>query len=202
MIGKWNKSVILSYVGLFFSVLGIFLLYQNIDVKYAIVCLVIAGVCDMFDGTIARMCKRTEEEKNFGIELDALIDVLNFVALPIVIFCSLGLTKIYHYPIYGLYATFAVARLAHFNTTLEDNNKPVKYYEGLPVTFSALIFPCVYLLSFVLTKNIFQIVYTLTILIVSILFICKIKMPKPKLKASILLLLLAIIISILYLFVL
>ena len=63
MLGKWNKSVILSYIGLSFSVLGVFLIFKGLDTKYSIVCFMYAGICDLFDGQIARKCKRTEQEK-------------------------------------------------------------------------------------------------------------------------------------------
>ena len=70
-ISYWNKSVILTYLSALFSILGITLLfYSNIDFKYSMCCLMAAGVLDMFDGTIARMCKRTEKEKYFGVQLD------------------------------------------------------------------------------------------------------------------------------------
>ena len=72
MIGKWNKSVILTYIGLSLSILGIALIALKVELKYAMICFIFAGVCDMFDGTIARRCKRTKEEKAFGIELDSL----------------------------------------------------------------------------------------------------------------------------------
>ena len=62
-IGKWNKSVILTYLGMAVAVAGIFLSFTGIDVKYAFVCLMVAGICDLFDGAVARKCKRTEEEK-------------------------------------------------------------------------------------------------------------------------------------------
>lgn len=202
MIGKWNKSVILSYIGLSLSVLGMFLVIRGNNIKYVQVCLMIAGICDLFDGTVARRCKRTKEEKLFGIELDSLVDVVNFLAFPVVILMALGLNKIYYLPIYILYVLFGVARLAYFNITVEDDNKPRKYYDGLPVTFSAMIFPLVYLLNYVLKQEIFNIVYPLTMLLVSILFVLKIKIPKPKLKASLVLLLTAIVVSIMYLFVL
>lgn len=202
MIGKWNKSVILSYFGLGLSVLGILLIFKGYDTKYALTCLMFAGICDMFDGTVARRCKRTKQEKAFGIELDSLIDVFNFVAFPIIILCSINLTNIYALPIYILYAIFGVARLAHFNITTENNNKPVKYYEGLPVTFAALLFPIFYLLSYVIDITTFNIIYLVLTLVIAIMFIIKIKVPKPKLIASVFLLLLAIIVAILYLFVL
>ena len=202
MIGKWNKSVILSYVGLGFTVLGILLLTTSVDVKYSIVCLIVSGVCDMFDGTVARRCKRTSEEQLFGIELDSLVDVFSFVAFPIIILLSLGLNKLYCLPVYILYAVFGVARLANFNITSENNNQPRKYYEGLPVTMSSLFFPLIYLLSYVLKENIFNIVYLITMAIIGILFVTKIKIPKPKLKTSILIAVSALILTILYLVVL
>ena len=202
MIGKWNKSVILSYVGLGFTVLGILLLTTSVDVKYSIVCLIVSGVCDMFDGTVARRCKRTSEEQLFGIELDSLVDVFSFVAFPIIILLSLILNKLYCLPVYILYAIFGVARLANFNITSENNNQPRKYYEGLPVTMSSLFFPLIYLLSYVLKENIFNIVYLITMAIIGILFVTKIKIPKPKLKTSILIAVSALILTILYLVVL
>ena len=156
MIGKWNKSVILSYIGLAISILGIFLIYKDVDIKYVQICLMIAGICDLFDGTVARRCKRTKEEKMFGVELDSLIDVVNFLVFPIIILLSLGINEWYAIPVYILYVLFGVARLAYFNITTEDMNKPRKYYEGLPVTYAALLFPIIYLLSYILNQNIFH----------------------------------------------
>ena len=56
----------------------------------------------MFDGVVARKCKRTEDEKRFGVELDSLVDVVNFVVLPIVIATAMGLTKWYQVLIFML----------------------------------------------------------------------------------------------------
>lgn len=200
MIGKWNKSVILSYVGLLFSLFGIYLGFIGEESKYLISCLVMAGICDMFDGTIARRCKRTKEEKAFGIELDSLIDVVSFGVFPIIIFLSLGFIKSYNLIIYAVYLIFAVARLANFNI-IADNGS-VKYYTGLPVTFSAIIFPLAYLLSFILKGNVFNIFYPLLMLLVGILFVTKIKVKKPSLVLSFFLLILGIILSVLYMVVL
>ena len=202
MIGKWNKSVILSYIGLLFALLGMGFALKGFDIKYALVCLIVAGLCDTFDGTVARRCKRTKEEKAFGIELDALIDVFNFVALPLVICMTMGLKTKYHLIIYAIYTIFAIARLAYFNITLEDDSKAIKYYTGLPVTYAAFFLPVFYLLSYVIDKNIFNYVYTGMMLFIGIWYILKVKVPKPNLIASIFFLLLGIVVSILYLFVL
>ena len=201
MIGKWNKSVILTYIGVAFSATALAILspYSEIDIVYAFICLMMAGVCDMFDGTVARRCKRTKEEKEFGIQLDSLVDVFSFIAVPLAILTTIN-ENLYYIPIFIIYAICGVARLAHFNTTAPENS-PVKYYEGLPVTFAALIFPLIYLLAFVLKSNIFIPIYNVVTLIIAILFIVKIKVPKPKLITSIILLLLAVALTTFYILV-
>ena len=202
MLGKWNKSVILTYFGLILSIVGIVLIGLQVPVKYAMICFIYAGVCDLFDGTVARRCKRTSDEKKFGIELDALIDVFNFIALPLVILLSIGLNTKYHLVIYIIYTIFGIARLGHFNINLESDNKPVKYYEGLPLTYAAFFFPVVYLLSYLIKNDLFNIIYTVMTCAIGLLYIIKIKIPKPRMVLSIFFLILAIVVSILYLFVL
>ena len=200
MIVKWNKSVILTYIGLSLSILGIALIALKVELKYAMICFIFAGVCDMFDGTVARRCKRTKEEKAFGIELDSLVDVFSFIAFPLVILGAINKT-IYFLPIAILYAIFGIARLAHFNIATANLNKAVDYYEGLPVTFSAMILPLSYVLSYILKENTFIILYNMITLLIAILFICRIKVPKPKLTTSLLLLLIAFVTTGIFLFV-
>ena len=200
MIGKWNKSVILTYIGLTLSIVGIILVLFGIDLKYVMICLMAAGICDLFDGTVARRCKRTKEEKEFGIELDSLVDVMSFIALPLVILFSINSSLLF-IPLGIIYSIFAIARLAYFNIKTADSEKAIKSYIGLPVTYAALIFPLVFLLSYLVKNNLFIIIYNIITLIVSILFILKIKVPKPRLVSSIILLLTAIIVTIIYIFV-
>lgn len=200
-IGKWNKSVILTYIGLAVSIFGILICFNNNEksIGFAMSCLIIAGICDLFDGQLARKCKRTEQEKNFGIELDSLVDAIDFIVLPIAIFLRLQMNTWYHYIIMVIFAICGIARLAYFNIMVEDNNKPVKYYMGLPVTYTALIFPVFYLLKYILPLNIFSIIYTVLIAIVAVLNIINIKIIKPKGMAYLVFSLLAIIMLILYL---
>lgn len=198
-IGKWNKSVILTYIGLIVSIFGIFMSFNNeIGSNIPMVCLIIAGICDLFDGSIARKCKRTEEENQFGIELDSLVDTVSFIVLPIVIFIRVEPIKLYNIIIITVFAICGIARLAYFNITTENNNKPVKYYKGLPVTFSAVILPIIYLLKYVMTFEIFNIVYAFFMGVIAILNILNIKIIKPKGIAYIIFPILAIIMVILY----
>lgn len=179
-VGKWNKSVILTYIGMMSAVVGMFLAFKSEKINYAFCCLMISGVCDLFDGMVARKCKRTQEEKLFGIELDSMVDVISFIALPICIFIAMGLTHIWDVIIYLIFALVGIARLAYFNIDTADSEKAIKYYLGLPVTYVALIFPFVFLLSKVIPGNIYSIIFEVAILIVSLLELLKIKIPKPK----------------------
>ena len=200
IIGKWNKSVILTYIGLALSILGIYLSFQG-EILYALSCLIVAGICDLFDGTVARMCKRTKEEKEFGIQLDSLVDVVNFLVFPIIIYINIGLDKWYFVLLYILYALCGVVRLAYFNITLEEENKDkaIKYYHGLPVTYAALLIPLLYLISYVISSNIHTIYFSIIMLIISILFVSNIHIKKPTLKVYPVFVILAIIVLILFL---
>lgn len=179
MIGKWNGSVVLTYLGLACAVTGIFLAVTGGKITYAFVCLMLAGIFDLFDGPVARKFKRTEEEKKFGIEIDSVVDAVSFIACPVAIFAGMGMTFWPFVILYVLYAVSGAARLAYFNAVTADSEGPVKYYTGLPVTFAALIFPIFYLLSIPLDGFIFTIVYAFVILAVALLQVLKIKVPKP-----------------------
>ena len=180
IVGKWNKSVILTYAGLILAVLGMFLAFTQEKINYAFCCLMVAGICDLFDGMVARRCKRTEEEKKFGIELDSIVDTMSFIALPICIFISMGLVQVWDVIIFMLFAIAGVARLAYFNIDTADSEKAIKFYTGLPVTYTALIFPLLYLLKLPLEENIFLWIVRCAIVIVSVLQVLKIKVVKPK----------------------
>ena len=179
-IGKYNKSVIVTYIGVVFSILGMYYALKN-NIRFAMIFLIFAGICDLFDGKYANLHKRTKEEKAFGVQIDSLADMINFVAAPIILALCLGLSEWYHLVIYSLYVLAGITRLAYFNIQVGDNfDSPIKYYNGLPVTYAALIFPIIWLTSFWLESNVFQGLYALTIFIVGVLFITNIKIKKPR----------------------
>ena len=200
-IGKWNKSVYLTYISLGFAILGIYLATALGKTHLALMCLMCCGICDMFDGKIARACKRNKEEIAFGIELDSLVDLVCFGVLPIVIYISLGFTEWYNVISFILLGVAGVARLAYFNITLEETNKDqaVKYYSGLPVTFTALIIPLIYLISYLIPTSIHPIYFPIIMFIISILNVLNIKIKKPTTKIYPVFIILAIIVLILFL---
>ena len=77
MIGFYNASVILTYLGVVSAVFGMSQAFNG-NFKIAILCLMISGLTDMYDGTIAKMIKRSEDAKKFGIEIDSLCDLVCF----------------------------------------------------------------------------------------------------------------------------
>lgn len=178
-IGKWNKSVIITYIGLAFAITGIYLATAIGKPHLSLMCLIAAGVCDMFDGKVARACKRNEEEIAFGIELDSLVDIVCFAVLPIVIYISLGFTKWYNILSFILLGIAGVARLAYFNViTATKDGKAVNYYEGLPITIAAIVFPLFYLLKFCLPPVAFFVIYTIVAYLEAFLNVFKFKLKK------------------------
>ena len=182
MIGYYNYTVILTYLGLASGVTGIFnAIYGNPTV--AIVCLMLSGFFDMFDGMVARTRKRTKNEKNFGIQLDSLSDLVCFGVLPTIIGYSIGLKSQYYIVLFVIFVLCALIRLAYFNVMEEERQSMTKEerkeYEGLPVTSVAIILPLVFSFKYYLTFN-FGIVYAIALGLIAIAFVTKFKLKKLK----------------------
>ena len=109
IIGKWNRSVIITYLGMISAVFGMYLAMVMDEPRYAYACLMVSGVCDLFDGMVARKVKRDEQEKAFGVQLDSLVDVISFIALPITVFVASGLNDIWYIPLFAVFAISGIA---------------------------------------------------------------------------------------------
>lgn len=191
-LGYYNKSVILTYVGAISAVSGIAFSFSG-KMTYAVLCLVICGVSDLFDGMIARRCKRTDEEKEFGIQIDSLTDMVSFAVFPIVISIALGNTQWYHMAICSFYVIAAITRLGFFNVSASVTEKTT-FYTGLPVTFASLIIVAAFLVGEIF--GITKLILPASLLVTAILFILKIKIAKPRGLAYVFLGLLAIALAV------
>lgn len=195
MIGFYNYTVILTYISLASGIFGIYFAFSGNPLA-AIWALLFSGLCDMFDGKVARTKKdRTVPERQFGIQLDSLCDVICFGVLPGAIGFSVGMDKWYFVAVNVLFALCAVIRLAYFNVTEEERQSTTKLarvsYEGLPVTSSAVIFPFVYCFSG-FAEEFFKYIYAATLAIIAILYISPIRIPKPRKFLSTVLLILGL----------
>ncbi len=191
MIGFYNYTVILTYLGLISGSTGIFFAMQGgtFNTFIAIVCLLTAGFLDLFDGKVARTKKdRTQDEKNFGIQIDSLSDIVCFGVLPAAIGYAVvnnaGLNPLYFIPLFAGYILCGLIRLAFFNVKeLNEFYGTVdhveKVYYGMPITMASLILPAFYCARPWMTNKYFYLLYTPLLGLLAILFILKVKFPKP-----------------------
>lgn len=182
---KLHKSVLVTYLGVIFGVISMYFAFSKMAfaevpyLRYSLIFLILAGVCDMFDGKVARMCKRTNEEKEFGIQIDSLADTVNFVALPVVIMLSLGMYSLIDIIIYCIFILCGISRLGFFNINATSDT-PVKYYSGLPVTTTAIIYPLLGIFRGIIDESLFHIIYISATFLTAFLFVYKFKVPKFK----------------------
>lgn len=102
---------------------------------YAAYSLMAAGLCDMLDGSVARL---THTQSAFGIQFDTLSDMISFGVAPAVV--------AYNYCLYqsdlGFYVAFVYAvcaalRLARFNVQ-SSLGKASGNFTGIPTTVAAM----------------------------------------------------------------
>ena len=194
LLGYYNYTIILTYIGMVVGFTGITGVLSQ-DYIYSIICLMVAGLCDMFDGAIASTMDRTKQEKFFGIQIDSLSDLICFGVLPAIFVYSFCEGKGVSFAFAGFYILCALIRLAYFNVDEQKrqivSSESRKIYLGLPVTTAAIIYPFVFEICsvFILpTKSILLI----TMLAMSILFITPFKLKKPAMLGKLFVLLFGI----------
>lgn len=171
VLGYGNLANYITLLGLIVSLSSCFFAL-NENLKVSVILLIAAGICDLFDGVIARKIKRTDLEKEFGIQLDTAADVVSFGITSAVIVYSDAGAAWYALAVYVFYVVCAVIRLAYYNTSAVSSGTSA-YYHGLPVTYIALILPIILLFHIPLVSII-------ALGIVGALFILNIKIPKPR----------------------
>ncbi len=205
MIGFYNVSVILTYLGLMSSLFGManILLAPNGDsfaLKVAFLCLIFSGFCDMFDGKIARRIKRTQQEKEFGIQIDSLCDLICFGVFPAFIVVAMSNRHWLSMIAGGLFVLCGVIRLGFFNVMEHERQQQTtenrKYFQGLPITSSAIIFPFIFAIecflnglrdNFSMKLPSLNLMYTIIMFLVAFLFVWDIKVKKPGTKEAVVL---------------
>ena len=203
MIGFYNYTVILTYLSLMSALFGTHLAFKG-NFDGALICLLLSGAFDSFDGMVARTKKdRTEEERKFGIQIDSLADMFSFGIFPAIIGYTMidslkaGFTWLWFF-IFAFYALCAISRLGYFNVVEEMRQNTTaekrKYYQGLPVTSASLIFPAVCLLRHFLTVEMTYSIYAWVMFITAWAFVVNFKVRKPGLKGILVMLVVGILI--------
>lgn len=195
ILGYYDYTVILTYCGMLFAFCGILSAIEHRFVD-SLICLMFAGVCDLFDGTVAATKDRTESEKRFGIQIDSLSDLLSFGVLPAIFVYVISKGNSIVAIIAALYALCALIRLAFFNVMEEDRQKETEgareKYLGIPVTTISILLPALYI--FRLYKLCKRIVYfPILLTIIAIGFLSPLEIKKPKLVGKICMIFLGVI---------
>ena len=212
LLGVYNYTVVLTYIGMLISFAGIHFVFSNSDRSFilALLCLMVAGVMDMFDGKVASTKKdRSHAEKLFGIQIDSMADIISYGVFPALIVYKLAIGDV-QYPIEhpmqarcvicicAFYLLCALIRLSYFNVDeMERQEKTAESrheYRGLPVTSVALILPAVFIISYFLGNARPPIQpCAILLMVMAIMFISPFKMPKPALVGKIIMILIGLI---------
>ena len=184
MIGFYDYTLILTLLGLVSSVFGM-IQAANGHIRLALLCLIVSGICDGFDGMVARTKKnRTTDEKSFGIQLDSLCDMVAFGAFPAMLCYHLGVRGPLGVLAISLYCICSVIRLSYYNVKelnrLFSEQPGDKYYYGLPITSITVILPVFFSLRLVLSERAFAVVLSVLLIVVAICFILNFRMRSPK----------------------
>ena len=178
VIGVYRKCDFVTMAGTCFAISGI-ILATNEKITFAVFCLIMAAICDAFDGVVARRFRSLKEQEIYGVELDSLSDAISFGVLPMLIVLNLTTKNIYTYIISVFFVLCGVIRLAYFNMLTTTKKSTGKEFIGVPITASAIVIPLTYFILKLLKITNTQIIYPVVLLITGILFITPIKLKKP-----------------------
>ena len=197
VVGYWHYGVILTYLSVISAIVGMFLSVA-VSPLWGVVCLFVSGICDSFDGIVARSRKnRKKKKKSFGCQIDSLSDMIAFGIAPVMIGWGMGMHKWYYIAVFGLFVMCALIRLAHFNVKAEKPAVMIsesselaecaatvtpaqkRGYEGLPVTNVAVGLPVFFLVATMFRDILItHIIMAAAFFGFSLLFVLRFRVPK------------------------
>ena len=130
------RRIIPNMVTLLALCLGLTAVRQGLEGRFelAVMCIVIAGFLDAFDGRLARILKA---ESPLGAQLDSLTDFVNFGIAPVLVvyLWALQSTGRIGWAVILVYSVCCALRLARFNVDMEEADRPAwktKFFIGVP----------------------------------------------------------------------
>jgi len=181
-------GLLCALLGIYFAVLKIF--------PAAVIAMIWAVLFDWGDGIIARNIKgRTDEQKNYGAQLDSLIDMVSFGICPAVFLLSYGRFSAWFLPgAFVIVATSAI-RLSYFNIFgLIDN----RTYKGLALDNNIIIFSFVFLSEPFLNPVFFSILLYIMFMIMAGFNLSSLRTPKFSSKWFYILIIYTVVLTIIY----
>src|SRR5207247_10603572 len=131
---------LLTYISLLCSLLAVFAAREYRSWEAAGLLLAVSALADTFDGKFALLFQRTENESEFGAQLDSLVDAVSFGIVPVVCLQSLvqfdsASARFELLVAAFVYVLCAVTRLGYYNLHHHEQSGLI----GLPTTLSGLL---------------------------------------------------------------
>ncbi len=161
-------GLLCAVVAIYYALLGIF--------PAAMIGLIWAVFFDWSDGIIARRLKgRNDKQREFGGQLDSLIDIVSFSICPAIILLSYGHFSPWFLPGAFIIVATGVLRLSYFNVFgLVDEST----YMGLALDNNIIILVFAFLFNGLISHTAFAIFIYILLMLLTALNVAPIKTPK------------------------
>lgn len=174
VIGCWNLANCVTWLGITAAVVAMYFALGG-NPRIAMLLFLVSGLCDLFDGRVARMFERTDVEKAFGIQLDSFADTVSFVVFPAVFLLTLTAAP-WAVVLAVLNILAGITRLCWFDITTDGDTK---YFAGVPVTYMALVLPLVWVLVQKIAFSAVSGAVAATLAVMGVLYVLNIRVKKP-----------------------
>ncbi|MBG6144939.1 CDP-alcohol phosphatidyltransferase family protein [Roseibium album] len=166
---------ICSLAGLGCSLLAIYFILIGVY-PAAIIGMIWAVAFDWADGIVARrMSGRTGADREFGGQLDLLIDVVSYAVTPTILILNYAAHNPLFLPVVFVMLVFGVIRLSYFSTFgLSDDGK----YTGLAIDNNSLALVFLFLFEGYVDPTVFAVLLGACGLGLAVLNVSQIKTPK------------------------
>lgn len=161
-------GLLCTVLAIYYAILGLF--------PAAMIGLIWAVFFDWSDGIIARRMKgRNDKQREFGGQLDSLIDIVSFSICPAIILLSYGHFSPWFLPGAFIIVATGVLRLSYFNVfgLVETST-----YMGLALDNNVIILVSVFLLNGLMSQTAFSILLYILLMLLTALNVASIKTPK------------------------
>lgn len=161
-------GLLCTLFAIYFSILGIYFA--------AMIGMIWAVAFDWADGLIARKIKgRTDYDKTFGMQLDSLIDIVNYGVAPAILLMSYGKFDPLFLPGAFVILSASALRLSYFNTYGLSGESE---YTGLALDNNNIIIVALFLFESLISETAFSVVLYVSCLVLATLNVSRLKTPK------------------------
>lgn len=177
IIQQLDLANFLTITGLMLGFISAILALQS-QFYGALICLIYAGLTDVFDGFVAKTIQRTKWQSAVGKQLDNLADICSFGFSPAIFAYCFGLQDFLSILLLMMYVGASALRLAFFNCVGLYNEGEKHYYIGMPVTCVAFFLPLTFLSNFILSDNYMKILLMALYAVLTVMMVSNFKVMK------------------------